>query len=145
MLWLINTMRGYDLTSEPQTLKALRNAFILIYHCDIYLYIYILFPYKSKYSRGCCFYRIILVNTMCLFFKFFVEGKMSGVNPIILLPSANSVKKLNLNWVFKTQCIIRNFFLYCNLFDPEKTQTHTHTYTHTATKVKSNPNRLCNL
>ena len=35
---------------------------------------------------------------------------------------------------FKTQFIIGNYFLYCNLFDPEKTYT----------KVKSTPNRLCN-
>ena len=31
----------------------------------------------------------------------------------------NSVRNLNLNW--KTQFIIRLFFLYYNLFDPEKT------------------------
>ena len=35
MLWLINAARGYDLTSEPQTLEALQNAFILIYRCNI--------------------------------------------------------------------------------------------------------------
>ena len=34
----------YDLTSEPQTLEALQNAFILIYCCDTYPYFgYILF------------------------------------------------------------------------------------------------------
>ena len=28
----------YDLTSEPQTLETLQNAFILIYRCEIYPY-----------------------------------------------------------------------------------------------------------
>ena len=36
MLWLIKATRGYDLTSEPQTLEALQNTFILIYRCKIY-------------------------------------------------------------------------------------------------------------
>ena len=26
---------GYDLTSEPQTIESLKNAFILIYRCKI--------------------------------------------------------------------------------------------------------------
>ena len=48
-LWLINVTRGYDLTSESQTLKALQ-----IYRCEIYpYYVYILFTWESKYSRGC--------------------------------------------------------------------------------------------
>ena len=33
-----NAIRGYDLTSEPQTLEALQNAFILICCCKIYLH-----------------------------------------------------------------------------------------------------------
>ena len=37
MLWLIKATRGYDLTSKPQTLEALQNAFILVYRCKIYL------------------------------------------------------------------------------------------------------------
>ena len=37
-------MRGYNLTSERQTLEALQNAFILIYRCEIYpYYVYTLF------------------------------------------------------------------------------------------------------
>ena len=32
-------MKGYNLNSEPQSLKALQNAFILIYICDVYPYI----------------------------------------------------------------------------------------------------------
>ena len=50
-------------------------------------------------------------------------------------PLVNSVKKLNSNWILKTQFIIRTFFSLFNLFDSEKTYT----------KVKSTPNRLCNL
>ena len=35
---------GYDLTSRPQTLGALQDAFILIHLCEIYPYcVYILF------------------------------------------------------------------------------------------------------
>ena len=41
-------MRGYDLTSEPQPLEALQNAFILIYRCEIYPYVHILFKWKKK-------------------------------------------------------------------------------------------------
>ena len=33
-------MRGYDLTSESQTLEALQNVFILIYRCEIYPFMY---------------------------------------------------------------------------------------------------------
>ena len=43
-LWLINTTRAYNLTSEPQTLEALQNPFILIDRWEIYpYYVYILF------------------------------------------------------------------------------------------------------
>ena len=39
----INATRRYSLTSKPQSLEPLENAFILIYHCDIYpYYVYIL-------------------------------------------------------------------------------------------------------
>ena len=31
---MINTTRGYDLTSEPQTLEALRNVLMLIFWCE---------------------------------------------------------------------------------------------------------------
>ena len=45
---------GYDSTSELQTLEALQNVFILIYRCEIFpYYVYILFTWKSKWSRGC--------------------------------------------------------------------------------------------
>ena len=37
-LCLINATRRYNLTSKPQTLEALQNAFILIYCCEIYAY-----------------------------------------------------------------------------------------------------------
>ena len=58
----------YDLTSEPQTLEALQNAFILIYCCDIFPYFgYILFTWKSKCSRGSCFYVIIFFDIFLLF------------------------------------------------------------------------------
>ena len=46
--WLINVTRGYDLNSEPQTLEALQNAFILIYRCDIYPYIMYIFYLLEK-------------------------------------------------------------------------------------------------
>ena len=36
MVWLIEATRGYDLTSEPQTLETLENTFILICQCKIY-------------------------------------------------------------------------------------------------------------
>ena len=45
---------------KPQTLEALQNAFILICHCKIYPYCAcILFTWKSKCSRDCCFFIII--------------------------------------------------------------------------------------
>ena len=54
--------------SEPQTLEALQNTFILIYRCAIYpCYVYILFTWKSKCSRGCCFYNIIFFDVFLLF------------------------------------------------------------------------------
>ena len=59
---------GYDLTSELQTLEALQNAFILIYCCEIYPYYgYILFTWKSKCSRGSCFYVTIFLGIFLLF------------------------------------------------------------------------------
>ena len=40
-------MTEYDLTSEPETLDVLQNAYILIYCCEIYPYnAYILFTWK---------------------------------------------------------------------------------------------------
>ena len=45
---------------ELQILEAWQNAFILIYRCEIYpCYEHILFTWKSKCSRSCCFYQII--------------------------------------------------------------------------------------
>ena len=57
-----------------------------------------------------------------------------GFFQAFFLPPVNGVKKLKLNWVLKTQFIIRIFFLYCNLFDREKTYT----------QVKISANKLCN-
>ena len=54
MLWLIDTMRGSYLTSKSQTLQALQNTFILIYHCKIYLF------YACIYFYLCLFFTIII-------------------------------------------------------------------------------------
>ena len=70
-LRLINAMRGYNLISEPQTLEALQNAFILTYCCKIYpYYAYILITWKSKCSRGYCFYVIISFDLFIIFIDF---------------------------------------------------------------------------
>ena len=41
-------MRGYDLTSEPQTLEALQNAFILTYCCEFIHIIMYIFYLREK-------------------------------------------------------------------------------------------------
>ena len=61
-------MRGYDLTSKPEALEVLQNAFILIYHCEIYPYVYFYSHVKADVLEAVIFYRIIFVNTMCLSF-----------------------------------------------------------------------------
>ena len=49
-------MRGYDLTSELQSLKALQNAFILNYCCEIYpYYVYILLREKANVLEAAVF------------------------------------------------------------------------------------------
>ena len=52
---------------KPQTLEALQNAFILIFHCKIYPHCTsILFTWKNKCSRDCCFYMIIFYDIFLL-------------------------------------------------------------------------------
>ena len=48
-------MRGYDLTSEPQPLEALQNAFIVIYGSEIYPYVHILFTWKANVLEATVF------------------------------------------------------------------------------------------
>ena len=57
--------KGVQLNQWIPTLEALQNAFIRIYHWEIY--VHILFTWKSKYSRGCCFYVIIFFDIILLF------------------------------------------------------------------------------
>ena len=52
--------------------------------------------------------------------------------PSIILPPVNSVKKLNLNWVSKTQFIIRIFLFFITIYLTQKK---------TYKKIKSSPNK----
>ena len=60
-------MRGYDLTSEPQPLEALQNAFILIYRCEIYPYVHILFKWKKKVEATVFFHLKTVASRMFAF------------------------------------------------------------------------------
>ena len=74
------------LTSEPQTLEALENAFLLIFRFEMCLcYAYILFTQRSKYSEGCSFYVIFFFLISYCFHRFYCNQVTVNLDPTVAL------------------------------------------------------------
>ena len=65
----------------------------------------------AHYKLHLTFFRVLYINI----FDFRVRGFSKH-----FLPAVNGVEKLNLNWVLKTQLIIRNFFSFVQSIWPRK-------------------------
>ena len=99
--WWINAMRGYDLTSVPQTLEALQNTFILIYRCEICpYYAYILFTWKSKCPRGCCFFTWQYFLISYYFHRFSCNRVAVNLDPTVLLVWNGSIAEKSFVYFF---------------------------------------------
>ena len=105
---LINhAMRGYDLTSVPQTLEALQNTFIVIYRCEICpYYACILFTWKSKCPRGCCFFTWQYFLISYYFHRFSCNRVAVNLDPTVLLLWNGSIAEKSFVYFFR-----QNLFL----------------------------------
>ena len=113
-LCLINTTRGNDLTSEPRTLKALQNAFILIYCREIYPYhVYILFMWKSTCSRGYCFYEINFFIYFNYFHRFSSNQVVVNLDPTVVLVWGFNEIKMLMDLRNRIFCTLLVWLLFC--------------------------------